>query len=38
MARVFNSETVLDAEAPATAGFSARGPNLITPGILKVTN
>ncbi|KAL6639003.1 hypothetical protein ACP70R_022733 [Stipagrostis hirtigluma subsp. patula] len=32
---IWNSQTVLDAEAPDVAGFSSRGPNLITPGILK---
>ncbi|KAL6595107.1 hypothetical protein ACP70R_048210 [Stipagrostis hirtigluma subsp. patula] len=32
---IWNSQTVFDAEAPLVAGFSSRGPNLITPGILK---
>jgi subtilisin family serine protease len=35
---IWNSRTVLDAdaEAPRVASFSPRGPNLLTPGILKV--
>ncbi|KAL6845664.1 hypothetical protein ACP4OV_024487 [Aristida adscensionis] len=32
---ISNSWTVFDAEAPFVAGFSSRGPNLITPSILK---
>ncbi|GJN09858.1 hypothetical protein PR202_ga27904 [Eleusine coracana subsp. coracana] len=35
VATIFNSDTVFDAEAPVVASFSSRGPNLITPGVLK---
>ncbi|KAL6893666.1 hypothetical protein ACP4OV_007764 [Aristida adscensionis] len=35
VASIWNSQAVFDADAPAVAGFSSRGPNLITPGILK---
>ncbi|KAL6595109.1 hypothetical protein ACP70R_048212 [Stipagrostis hirtigluma subsp. patula] len=35
VASIFNSQTVFDATAPVVAGFSSRGPNMITPGILK---
>ncbi|KAL5197089.1 hypothetical protein ABZP36_000601 [Zizania latifolia] len=35
MASMLNSQTTFDAAAPKVASFSSRGPNLITPGILK---
>ncbi|KAG8100237.1 hypothetical protein GUJ93_ZPchr0013g36543 [Zizania palustris] len=35
MASMLNSQTTFDAAAPTVASFSSRGPNLITPGILK---
>ncbi|KAG9456871.1 hypothetical protein H6P81_001379 [Aristolochia fimbriata] len=34
-ARIFHSEAVLDKKAPAVAYFSSRGPNTITPQIIK---
>ncbi|KAK1264567.1 hypothetical protein QJS04_geneDACA011377 [Acorus gramineus] len=35
LAKIFKSEQVLDETAPNVATFSSRGPNLITPDILK---
>ncbi|TVU31293.1 hypothetical protein EJB05_22975, partial [Eragrostis curvula] len=32
---IWNSETLFDVEAPLVAGFSSRGPNLLSPGVLK---
>jgi hypothetical protein len=33
-----STETAFDSKAPTVASFSSRGPNLISPGILKVVN
>jgi hypothetical protein len=36
--RIRSTETALDSKVPTVASFSSRGPNLISPGILKVVN
>ncbi|CAN6171480.1 unnamed protein product [Urochloa humidicola] len=35
IATIFNSQTIFDASAPVVASLSSRGPNLVTPGVLK---